>query len=79
MFPVIIFVTSVATVLKLQTANMGATLYGNPKSMCTALVHIAIAGEGINYNFVSINRIWGGESDRLAHIAIEFPLVLRRT
>jgi hypothetical protein len=75
MFPIIIFVTPVATVLKLQAANMGVTLYGNPKSTCTALAHVVIAGEGINYNFVFINRIWGRESDRLAHITIEFPLV----
>jgi hypothetical protein len=49
-FPIVIFVTPVATILKLQNANMGLTLYGNPKSTCTALVHVVIAVQGINYN-----------------------------
>jgi len=39
-FPIVIFVTPVATVLKLQNANMGLTLYGNPKSTCTALLKL---------------------------------------
>jgi hypothetical protein len=41
---------SCATVLNLQNANMGLTLYGNPKSTCTALVPVVIAVQGINYN-----------------------------